>query len=111
MEQRQAVLVLTTWPAGSDPAPVAVTLVEERLAACVNLLSPMESVFRWEGRVERAHERQVVMKTTRERVDALLARVKSLHPYDVPELLVLPVAGGGAAYLEWVAQSVTSGGA
>jgi periplasmic divalent cation tolerance protein len=105
MEQPDAVIVLTTWPADADPVAMAATLVEERLAACINLLPPMESVYRWQGAVERATERQVVIKTTRQAVDPLLARLASLHPYHVPEMLVLPVSGGGAKYLDWVRES------
>jgi periplasmic divalent cation tolerance protein len=99
----EAVIVLSTWPADEDPGPTAATLVEERLAACVNLLSDMESVYRWKNAVEHAHERQVVIKTTRTRVDALLARLKELHPYEVPEALVVPVIGGSDVYLSWIA--------
>jgi periplasmic divalent cation tolerance protein len=105
MEQPDTVLVLTTWPADTDPAGMAHALVEERLAACVNLLPPMESVYRWEGAVERASERQVLVKTTRQALGALMDRIRSLHPYGVPELLVLPVESGEEAYLEWVRAS------
>jgi len=107
MQQLEPVIVLTTWPADRDPADMAATLVGERLAACVNLLPVMESFYRWQGTVERAAERQVIIKTTRRAVEPLLARVKALHPYDVPELLVLPVSGGGAEYLRWVGESTT----
>jgi len=105
MEQLAAVIVLTTWPADADPAPLATTLVEERLAACINLLSPMESVYRWHGVVERAAERQVIIKTAATVVEALLARLKALHPYEVPEMLVLPVTGGGDEYLRWIGEN------
>ncbi len=105
MEQPEAVVVLTTWPPGSDPGAFATTLVEERLAACVSVLAPMESTYRWQGGVERASERQVIIKTTRPAVAALLRRLEGLHPYDVPEALVLPVSGGGEAYLHWVGES------
>jgi periplasmic divalent cation tolerance protein len=102
-------VVLTTWPADRDAEPFARTLVEERLAACVNILPEMLSVYTWKGSVERAAERQVVIKTTRARLDALAARVASLHPYDVPELLVLDVAGGSEAYLRWVGETGARG--
>lgn len=103
MEQLDVVIVLTTWPAAQDPVPMATALVEERLAACVNLLPEMASIYRWNDAVEREQERQVLIKTTRPRVDALLARLQHLHPYEVPEMLVLPVAGGSVAYIEWIA--------
>jgi periplasmic divalent cation tolerance protein len=96
------VIVLTTISASADAGALAATLVDERLAACVNLLPEMDSVFRWQGRVERGHERQVIIKTSTARLDALRDRLLELHPYDLPELLVLPVAGGGQAYLEWI---------
>jgi periplasmic divalent cation tolerance protein len=76
--------------------------VEEGLAACVNVLPPMQSVYRWEGRTEQAAELQLVIKTSARRVEDLKARLADLHPYDVPELLVLPVADGGADYLRWI---------
>ena len=99
------VLVLTTWPAAADPAAFASALVEERLAACVNLMPEMDSTYRWQGRVERERERQVLIKTTAARLDSLKRRVAELHPYEVPELLVLEVADGGEAYLGWVRDS------
>lgn len=99
------VLVMTTLPADADPAEFARTIVEERLAACVNLLAPMESVYRWEGRIEQEPERQVVLKTSRDRVDALWERVRDLHPYDVPEFIVLPIVDGSDAYLRWIGES------
>ena len=97
------VLVLTTFPIDPDEANVfARTLVDERLAACVNVHSPVTSIYRWEGAIEEAVERQLTIKTTMERVEALKARIKELHPYDVPEILVLPIADGGEDYLRWV---------
>lgn len=105
MDPLEVVVVLTTWPADADPSSAASALVEERLAACVNVWPPMESIYRWHGKVERAAERQILIKTTRLVVEDLVARVKSLHPYDVPEVLVLPVTGGGAEYLRWVAEA------
>ncbi len=102
------VLVLTTLPLECDGAAFARALVSERLAACVSLLGPVQSVYRWQGDVEYAQECQVVIKTVSERVPALETRVRALHPYDVPEFLVLPVAGGGAAYLSWVRESATA---
>lgn len=97
------VIVLTTFPADGDARALARTLVDERLAACVNVLPPMESIYRWQGAVEEARERQLVVKTTTARVAALEARIGELHPYDVPELLVLSVVDGAADYLEWLA--------
>ena len=98
------VLVLTTFPEdGADT--LAIALVEERLAACVNVLEPMRSIYRWKGRVETTVERQVLIKTRAANVAALEVRVKELHPYDVPEFLVLAIEGGSHAYLAWLRES------
>ena len=99
------VVVLTTLPVDADGEAFGRALVEERLAACVNLLAPMESVYRWEGRVERETERQIIIKTSRERLTSLWDRVRELHPYEVPEFLVLPIADGNEAYLRWVGEA------
>jgi periplasmic divalent cation tolerance protein len=101
------VIVLTTLPADADGAAFARDLVEERLAACVNLSAPMESIYRWDGNVESETERQLVIKTSRDRVVALWDRVRELHPYDMPEFLVTPIVDGNDAYLRWVAESTT----
>jgi periplasmic divalent cation tolerance protein len=100
------VIVLTTLSAEADADKLGRTLVEEHLVACVNVLPPMQSIYRWQGAVEVSTERQLIMKTSANRVDALKDRLAELHPYDVPEILVLPIADGGASYLQWVAQSV-----
>ena len=84
---------------------LARTLVEEGLAACVNVLPPMRSTYAWKGAVESADERQVVIKTTRDRVPQLEAPLKALHPYEVPEFLVLTVPDGSRDYLSWLAES------
>lgn len=102
------VIILSTYPADQDPAPFARALVDEQLAACVNVLPPMQSIYRWLGKVEQAAEHQLLIKTRADRVDALEARLASLHPYEVPELLVLQVARGGESYLRWVDESVGS---
>ena len=81
---------------------MAETLVAERLAACVSVLPIMRSIYRWQGAVERAEESQLVIKTTRGALEALEARIGALHPYEVPEFLVLAVDDGGRRYLEWV---------
>jgi periplasmic divalent cation tolerance protein len=99
------VIVLTTVPDGELGETIARALVDERLAACVNVHAAMTSVYRWEGRVERESERQLVIKTTRDRVPLVQTRITELHSYDLPEFLVLPVSNGSAAYLGWVAES------
>jgi periplasmic divalent cation tolerance protein len=97
-----AILVLTTVPDLERAGTIARTLVEEGLAACVNIGGPMTSIYRWQGTIETASEHQLVIKTARDRVSAVHARVAALHPYDLPEFLVLEVAGGDAAYLAWL---------
>jgi periplasmic divalent cation tolerance protein len=97
-----AVLVLTTVPSADVGELIGRTLVEAGLAACVNVFPPMVSVYRWKGALQQDEECQVVIKTIRARVDEVQSRVSSLHPYDLPEFLVLPVAGGDPAYLAWV---------
>jgi periplasmic divalent cation tolerance protein len=109
MSPTDIVLVFTTVPDDDRAEAFARTLVDERLAACVNLHGPMRSVYRWKGQVESDAERQVVIKTTRGQVAGIEARLRTLHPYELPELLVMAVDSGGEAYLRWVAESVTSG--
>ena len=101
------VLVLTTVPVGDRGDAIARMLVDERLAACVNVLPPMVSFYRWQGGVERDAERQVIIKTTRDRLVAVQQRLIELHSYDVPELLVLPVSDGSTAYLDWIRKETT----
>jgi len=102
MSETQVVFVWTTAPDDARASSWARTLVEERLVACVNVHGPMTSVYRWDGVVEQAVERQLVMKTARDRVPALHARLRSLHPYELPEFVVVAVEGGSEAYLDWV---------
>jgi periplasmic divalent cation tolerance protein len=101
------VIVLTTWPASSDAGAFASTLVDERLAACVNVLGQMQSTYRWKDAIETEAERQILIKTTEAQVPALEARVRALHPYEVPELLVIRADEGANAYLTWVASATT----
>ena len=105
MPSDQFVVVLTTLPVEGDAESFASRLVEERLAACVNILPAMRSVYRWKDAIERADERQLVIKTTRAQVTALESRIRQLHPYDVPEFVVLPVDSGSADYLSWLSDS------
>ena len=103
--ENDCVMVWTTIGSSTDGQQLASILVGERLAACVNVLSEMESVYRWKGEIENDRERQVIMKTTRARVPLLQARLHELHDYDVPEFIVVPIVGGSDAYLQWIRES------
>jgi periplasmic divalent cation tolerance protein len=109
MNPTAVVIVLTTIADNDQAESIARQLVEERLAACVNLHAPMTSFYRWRGEVERDGERQVVIKTTRDRLAALEARLHELHSYELPEFLVLAADSGSTRYLEWVAEQATGG--
>lgn len=95
-------LCLCTAPDLATARALADALVGERLAACVNLLPGLESVYRWQGQVERGEEVLLLIKTTAARQDELIARLKTLHPYELPEALAVEAVGGLAAYLGWV---------
>ncbi|MGA7615243.1 MAG: divalent-cation tolerance protein CutA [Thermoanaerobaculia bacterium] len=105
----EAVLVLTTLSEEHDPAPFARTLVEERLAACVNVVEPIRSFYVWEGKLSDDREQLFLIKTTRGRLDALRERLLEIHPYDTPEFVVLEMAGISEKYGAWLAAAVGSG--
>lgn len=106
MSTTDALVVLVTTPTAERAAELARALVEERLAACGNVIPGLRSIYRWQGKVEDDAEALLVLKTTRARFDALRDRVLALHPYEVPEVLALPVEAGSAAYLSWLAAQV-----
>jgi len=101
------VFLLTTLGADADGAAFARTLVEEKLAACVSVLPPMTSIYRWKGSIETAREQQLLIKTTASRIDALQERFRTLHPYELPEFVVMRPADVARMYGEWVTESVT----
>jgi periplasmic divalent cation tolerance protein len=102
----EVVIVLSTVPDNASAEKMARTLVEEHLVACVNLLPPMTSIYRWKGALERDTERQLVMKTTRSGVPALEKRLKELHSYEVPEFIVIAADSGSADYVGWLTAEV-----
>lgn len=106
MGDSEVVVVLVTGPDATSLETLAGTIVGEGLAACVNLIPRIRSVYRWDGEVHHDDEALAVVKTTRPAIDALRDRVSELHPYDLPEFLVLPVETGSDAYLGWVEGSV-----
>lgn len=95
-------LCLSTCPDDATAAAIARVLVEERLAACVNRVSGVASTYRWQGAIRDEGEILLLIKTTRERFDALRARLIALHPYEVPELVAFEIAAGHAPYLDWL---------
>lgn len=104
---RSAVVILTTLGASADAAAFARVLVNDRLAACVNVLPPMTSVYRWKGAIEEDREQQLVIKTTSDRIAAIEARFRELHPYELPEFVILDAATS-AAYLAWMRDSMAA---
>lgn len=101
-----ALVVLSTFPDADTAVRVARTLVEQQLAACVNVVPTVRSIYRWEGKVCDEGETLAVIKTTAERYAALAAKIAELHPYQVPEVIALPLAGGHPPYLAWLAEQV-----
>lgn len=99
----EPLLLLTNCPDEAVANAIALALVEERLAACVNLLPRVQSVYRWQGAVESASEIPLLIKTTAACYAALEARIRELHPYEVPEIIAIPISHGLPAYLNWLA--------
>jgi periplasmic divalent cation tolerance protein len=96
------VVVLVTVGSREEAERIAEALVTERLAACVNVVGPITSIYHWEGRVERGQELLLIIKTRAALCDQLEARVKSLHSYQNPEVIAVPISAGAAAYLDWL---------
>lgn len=95
-------LILCTCPDAASAGHIAETLVAEQLAACVNLVPGITSIYRWEGQIQRDAEVMLLMKTTSERVAALTERLRALHPYAIPEIIAVPITEGLPDYLSWV---------
>jgi periplasmic divalent cation tolerance protein len=106
MDSMSAIVVLTTTETFEQAAKIAQALVETELAACVQILPPMTSVYRWRGRVEKATEHLVLIKTLRAGYVAVEATIKAIHPYQTPEIIALPIETGAEDYLAWLAESV-----
>jgi periplasmic divalent cation tolerance protein len=102
MQSNSVLLVMTTAPDASTAQKIARALVERRLAACVNILSPCQSVYNWQGAVEDSNEVPMLIKTTAARYGALEAAITAIHPYEVPEIVALPLSHGLPEYLSWV---------
>ena len=97
------ILVLTNAPDAAVAAGIARSLVEKRLAACVNIGTPTESIYHWRGRIETANEIPLAIKTRTELYRNVEAAIREIHPYDTPEIIAIPVVDGDAGYLEWIA--------
>lgn len=100
-------LILTTAGSQREARKIARALIDRKLAACVNVIPRIESTYRWKGKVETAREWLLVVKTTKARAKAVETAIRELHSYDVPECIVVPIAGGSKAYLEWLAGQVS----
>jgi periplasmic divalent cation tolerance protein len=109
MNAPEFIVVLVTTADAEEGARLGRALVEERLAACANVVGPIRSIYRWQGAVEEAAEHLVLLKARRADVAALEARVRALHSYDVPEVIALPVTTGSAPYLAWLADCTVRG--
>ena len=102
-----SLLVLTNLPDRASADRLADSLIERRLAACINILAPCRSVYRWKGAVQHDEEHPMLIKTTAERYSEVEAAIRAGHPYELPEIIAFPVERGLAAYLEWVAAKTT----
>ena len=101
-------IVLVTTSNAEEASRIAEVLVSERLAACVNIVPGIESIYRWEGKVTRDHEALMIIKTTSERYDELERRVKELHSYSTPEVIALKIERGSDQYLNWLRDSTVT---
>ena len=101
----QELLVLITAPNADEAARLAETIVSERLAACVNVVGGVTSIYRWQGEVTRDNETLMIVKTTADRYDELERRIKELHSYTTPEVIALKIERGAADYLHWLSES------
>jgi periplasmic divalent cation tolerance protein len=101
----EAFLVLSTFPDPETARRVGRQLVEQKCAACVNILPPVESIYRWQGTIEEARETLAFFKTSETRLELLQTSLRELHPYEVPEIIAFRIAHGLPQYLEWVAEN------
>ena len=106
-QNAQAIVVLVTCPRGRHADTLATLVVRERLAACVNILPSVQSWFWWNGKVDQAKESLLIMKTSARRFSALMRAVRAHHPYEVPEIIALPIMRSFQPYLAWVLASLS----
>jgi periplasmic divalent cation tolerance protein len=103
----EALLVLITSASREEADEIARKLVEERLAACVNIVPQVRSLFRWENKLSEEEEVLLIVKTRRSRLGSLVPRVKALHSYSVPEIIALPIVEGSTSYIQWIDESTS----
>jgi len=103
------IVVFVTCGSEEEALKIANALVESRLAACANLVAPIRSIYRWEGKIWDEKEWLLIIKTEKQRFEELEKRVKSLHSYSVPEIISLPIVEGSSAYLDWIRENTESG--
>ncbi|MFY9401869.1 MAG: divalent-cation tolerance protein CutA [Candidatus Omnitrophota bacterium] len=99
-------MVLVTAKNKKEAKGIAKRLIEKRLAACVNIINNVESLFRWQGRIESALEVALIIKTKRVKVPKIIKEVKDMHSYDTPEIISLPISSGFKPYLDWINESI-----
>lgn len=100
-------IVLSTAGSREEAEKIAQALVERRLAACANIVGPIHSVYRWQGKVDTAAEHLLIIKTTAQLFDAVAGAIRELHSYELPECIQLPIESGSPEFLQWIAESVT----
>ena len=110
MTEKQILIVLSTCPDGDTAAGIGRTLVAEALAACVNVVPGIRSIYAWKGEMQDEAESLMILKTTTDRFEALRERLVALHPYELPEVVALATAGGHDAYFRWVAEATRTPG-
>jgi periplasmic divalent cation tolerance protein len=108
---QEFIIVYVTAGSSAEAKRLAHALVVERLAACVNQIGPVQSIYHWEGKLEQSEEQLLIIKTKRELFTALEKRVRELHSYSVPEIVALPIIDGSPDYLRWLGEQVTGGAA
>ncbi len=110
-EEIRHLVVFVTTASKEEAMKIAEEVVEKKLGACVNIIHPVISVFTWKGKIEKAEEGLLIIKTTIERFSQLLEKIKQLHSYDVPEIIALPVLAGNSSYLNWIDEVCGKAGA
>lgn len=104
--QSEPIVILITAPGEEEAAGLARALVEAKLAACVNMVSNVRSIYSWKGSIEDDREQLMIVKTQRHLFDRLAAKVREIHSYDVPEIIALPIVEGSPDYLKWLQESI-----